>query len=288
MPASGLSYIAHYNGDGFNVVGDSICKPIAATGAAVSITGTLSTTTAVLAGSSISESATLSGATADAGGSVKYTVYSNNSCTALWGNAGSKTVTNASVPSSDPFSFGTPGSYWWQAVYSGDANNSAATSSCVLLTVLAAPSNPTPGQGSISGTVYKDANKNDKFDAGDTGLSNFTVNLYKGAGWWGKKGNNEVFKTTTTNASGQYSFGSLADGVYSVELIEQKKNGWNQSTDDYKSLTIKNGNALTGIDFGNTALSTSTRGHDNDDDRGGKGGKGNHWGWFNFKWGSWR
>jgi hypothetical protein len=285
MTAGGLSYIAHYSGDTFNVAADSACKAVAAMGNSVTVTASLSTTTAVFAGSSITEGATLSGATSNAGGSVAYSVFSNNSCTALWGSAGSKTVMNALVANSDPFVFNIPGTYYLHAVYSGDSNNSAATSSCLSLSVLATSSNPTPaGPGSISGRVYNDQNHNDKLDAGETGLSGFTVNLYKGAGWWGKKGNNDVFKTMVTDANGNYTFTNLADGTYSVELIEQKKNGWLQSTSDFKSLTIKNGSVLADKNFGNTAISTSTN-HGGQGDKGDthdKGGNGNHFGWKNF------
>jgi hypothetical protein len=34
------------------------------------------------------------------------------------------------VPDSDPITFNSAGDFYWQAVYSGDANNDAATSAC--------------------------------------------------------------------------------------------------------------------------------------------------------------
>jgi hypothetical protein len=73
-------------------------------------------------GTAIHDTATLHGATADAGGTVTYKVFDNNSCTtnANTVNAGTKTVTNASVPDSDPITFNTAGNFWWQATYSGD------------------------------------------------------------------------------------------------------------------------------------------------------------------------
>jgi hypothetical protein len=61
---------------------------------------------------------------------VTYTVYTNDTCTANPQDAGTKTVTNAVVPDSDPITFNSAGDFYWQAVYSGDANNQGSTSAC--------------------------------------------------------------------------------------------------------------------------------------------------------------
>jgi hypothetical protein len=81
-------------------------------------------------GGTVHDSATITGATANAGGTVTYTVYTNDTCTDNPQDAGTKTVTNGVVPDSDPITFNTAGDYYWQAVYSGDANNNGATSLC--------------------------------------------------------------------------------------------------------------------------------------------------------------
>jgi hypothetical protein len=81
-------------------------------------------------GATVHDSATLTGATGDAGGTVTYTVYSNDTCTDNPQDAGTKTVTTADVPDSDPITFNNAGTFYWQAVYSGDANNDEATSAC--------------------------------------------------------------------------------------------------------------------------------------------------------------
>jgi hypothetical protein len=75
------------------------------------------------------DTATLSGETKTAGGTVTYTVYTNSSCSAGARSAGKVTVTNGKVPNSNSLSF-TVGTYFWQAVYSGDANNSGSSSTC--------------------------------------------------------------------------------------------------------------------------------------------------------------
>jgi hypothetical protein len=95
-----------------------------------SIATTLSAET-ITVGGTVHDSATLTRATANAGGTVAYKVYANATCDSLDPiDAGTKTVTNGVVPDSDPVTFNTAGDYYWQAVYSGDANNNAATSVC--------------------------------------------------------------------------------------------------------------------------------------------------------------
>lgn len=99
----------------------------------------------VPAGTAVSDTATLSGANiATAGGTVAYTQYTNSGCTAGATSAGTKTVANEVVPSSEAL---TPaaGTYYWQASYSGDAGNDAVTSGCdEVLTVTAVTPTPTP------------------------------------------------------------------------------------------------------------------------------------------------
>ncbi len=87
-------------------------------------------TITVTAGTAVHDSATLSNSTVDAGGTVTYNVYSDNACTVLVTSAGTKTVTNAVVPDSDPVTLSTTGTYVWRASYSGDAHNGTADSGC--------------------------------------------------------------------------------------------------------------------------------------------------------------
>jgi uncharacterized repeat protein (TIGR01451 family) len=63
-------------------------------------------------------------------GTVTSTVYSDNACTLSPRDAGTKTVVDGVVPDSDTLTFNSAGTFYWQAVYSGDANNDAATSDC--------------------------------------------------------------------------------------------------------------------------------------------------------------
>ena len=55
--------------------------------------------------------------------------------------------------------------------------------------------------------VWEDSNANGVQDAGEAGLANVTVELLRGA---------TVIATTTTDASGHYSFSDLVPGTYSI------------------------------------------------------------------------
>jgi uncharacterized repeat protein (TIGR01451 family) len=90
-------------------------------------------------GLKVHDSATLAGATADAGGTVTYSVYSDSACTHKVADGGTVDVTNGSVPNSSDVTFNTPGTYYWQASYSGDKHNDAAVSTCTDEQLLVAP-----------------------------------------------------------------------------------------------------------------------------------------------------
>jgi hypothetical protein len=81
-------------------------------------------------GTAVTDSATLSGANAEqATGTVEYNVYSDPECKTLVAEAGSVSVSGGVVPSSNPETL-APGTYYWQASYSGDELNKPATSGC--------------------------------------------------------------------------------------------------------------------------------------------------------------
>jgi hypothetical protein len=81
-------------------------------------------------GTAVSDKATLSGANAStATGKVAYQVYSNKACSKLASGAGEAAVSAGTVAASEPKTL-APGTYYWQASYSGDANNNPSTSEC--------------------------------------------------------------------------------------------------------------------------------------------------------------
>ncbi|TMD32221.1 MAG: DUF11 domain-containing protein [Chloroflexi bacterium] len=151
VQAAGVyQWIASYSGDGNNDPVSGSCgddgEQTTVTKNAPSISTTLHSgdisggkITVVLVNGSVTvhDSAALSGASADAGGTVTYTVFTDDACQSSFADAGTKTVVNGNVPDSDPITFTATGVFYWQAHYSGDLNNAPATSACAdeVLTV---------------------------------------------------------------------------------------------------------------------------------------------------------
>ena len=87
----------------------------------------------IAAGGTDFDTAALSGfAPGGSGSTVIYTVYSDNACSQNARTAGSVAVNESTgaVPNSNTLSFPTAGTFYWQASFSGDANNAATLSSC--------------------------------------------------------------------------------------------------------------------------------------------------------------
>jgi hypothetical protein len=268
---------AVYSGDMNNNAATSTCANGILTVQAVAgknsptISTTLSTSS-ILTGTIVHDSATLVGETSNATGTVVYKIFTDTACTNLYANAGSKTVANGIVPDSDNIQFNSAGTYYWQAVYSGDMNNNAATSTCTteILTVSAQVTiPPTAGAGTISGVVFNDKNKNEVRDSGEEGLAGFTINLYDSANFNGGK-YDPVFKVTTTDANGAYMFTGLINGTYSVEQLLKK--GWKQTSADFASVAITGSAGVSGLNFGDIAKHGSGDNCKNKEKR----GKGNH------------
>jgi hypothetical protein len=126
---------AVYSGDGGNNGATSPCETLTVTKASPTIAAALSATP-VTAGTSVTDSATLSADSgSNTGGTVKYYWYTSSSCTTGSTLVSTVTVTGGTVPNSASVQFNTVGTFYWNAVYSGDSNNNAVTSSCQTLTV---------------------------------------------------------------------------------------------------------------------------------------------------------
>jgi hypothetical protein len=154
--AGSYSFQAVYSGDANNNGATSVCSTEQLL---VKTNPSISTTlsgTSVDVGSTVHDSATLSGATSDAGGTVTYTVYSNSGCSQGTRDAGTVTVTNGTVPNSNGLAFTTAGTFYWQAVYSGDGKNNGATSTCTSEVLTVNPLHPT-------GSTAQNLRPNDSF-----------------------------------------------------------------------------------------------------------------------------
>ena len=73
----------------------------------------------VAVGTAVHDTASLTGATADAGGTVSYSLYSDSSCSTLVTDLTptDHTVVNGVVPNSNPYTFTTPGTWYFQVDY---------------------------------------------------------------------------------------------------------------------------------------------------------------------------
>ncbi len=132
---------ASYSGDSANAASTSACGPgdevetvaVGSTGLTTSLSGDsqTGTTISVPVNTAVTDAATLSGTyAAIAGGTVTYTAYSNSACTTSVGSGGTVSVSNGSVPASGAVTLASPGTYYWQASYSGDVANTSSTSAC--------------------------------------------------------------------------------------------------------------------------------------------------------------
>ncbi|OHA18146.1 MAG: hypothetical protein A2664_01600 [Candidatus Taylorbacteria bacterium RIFCSPHIGHO2_01_FULL_46_22b] len=113
--------------------------------------------------------------------------------------------------------------------------------------------------GSISGMKYNDKNANGKKGGNEAGLAGWTIVLKKIGG---------ATATTTTNASGNYTFSNLGPGTY--KLSEVMQTGWTQ-TEKPNPVRIYSETSSTHENFGNTQKTIVPRGNgygkDKDNDR---------------------
>ena len=117
-----------------------------------SVSTTLSNTGPVLTGTSVHDSATINGATSTAGGTISYGLYSDSTCSTLVQDLTptTNTVVNGVAPDSNSYTFNSAGTFYFQATYSGDANNTGPVSSpCTSETLVVV----VPGQPTIVKTV---------------------------------------------------------------------------------------------------------------------------------------
>ncbi len=93
----------------------------------------------VAQGTPVTDSATVAGAAAaGATGEVTYNVYKDAKCTVPAASAGTGAVTNGTAAPSSPQTKLAPGTYYWEASYSGDINNQASVSPCGSETLVVA------------------------------------------------------------------------------------------------------------------------------------------------------
>jgi uncharacterized repeat protein (TIGR01451 family) len=116
------------------------------------------------------------------------------------------------------------------------------------------PTNINSAVTTISGTLYQDSDGGDDFDSGEPTLpANITVRLLDSTGA-------TTIATTTTNASGQYTFSGVVNGTYRIQVDTTDTDipaGFTLGTPNNLSVTVS-GSAITGRDFGFDAPVTNS------------------------------
>ncbi len=121
-----------------------------------------------------------------------------------------------------------------------------------------------PANGSISGRVFRDGNRDGLFNNSDAGISGVTVRLRN-------SGNATVLQTKTTAADGTYSFTGLVAGTYEVEEVQPT--GVNDGLERagstatpaeiadgiFRSIGLARTQALTGFDYAEVELLSKRR-----------------------------
>jgi hypothetical protein len=123
--------------------------------------GQVGSSLTVVPGTAVTDTATVSAGGQSVYGQIEYKVYSNASCTTEVTSGGTVTTTNGIGPSSQPVILTTPGTYYFQASFTGSKVPVTGKSACGSEVVNVVPPPPTPNStftiqsisGNSSGTV---------------------------------------------------------------------------------------------------------------------------------------
>ena len=100
----------------------------------------------------------------------------------------------------------------------------------------------TPINGSIGDLAFNDNNNNGIYDSGETPIAGVAVSLCNTS--------NVVLGSTTTNAAGNYSFGSLVAGTYIVKFPQTLADGKTITTQQQITVNLVAGQNYTSADAG--------------------------------------
>ncbi len=142
-----VSWNAVFNGDSNNnPTAVSSCEQLVVDAASPTISTELSSAS-ITVGDTDFDTATLSNSFVPGGsnGTVTYTVYTDSGCTTGAQSAGTEDINemNGAVPPSSTLPFNTAGTFYWQAVFSGDGNNAGTSSACTSEAVTVGLASPT-------------------------------------------------------------------------------------------------------------------------------------------------
>jgi hypothetical protein len=120
---------------------------------------------------------------------------------------------------------------------------------------------PVSTAGSISGFKINDTNSNGKWDAGEKGISNWTIRLI---GIIGKGKDSKVIRIETlTDATGFYNFDNLLEGRYFV--IEKLKKDFVPTSSPVKRIKLAQGMNSMNNNFTNRPVNNQDNKNDKRD-----------------------
>ncbi len=165
-----------------------------------------------------------------------------------------QTVTSGTViwvePGTYYAAYTLPGGYLFsRSGADSDVNAAGRTGNYPLLSAQSADINAGMYQNAtVSGLVWEDLNADGVQDSGEPPVSAVTVRLWSGGG---------VVASTTTAATGVYSFPNLTPGTYHVQFV--KPGGWLSSPQDQGSDALdSDADVTTGATIDYTAVSGET------------------------------
>jgi hypothetical protein len=169
-------------------------------------------------GTSVYDTATLAKATSDAGGTVTYKLFTDNTCTTLSTTPAlnqTVTVTNAIVPNSSSVTFTNAGTFYFQATYNGDANNpGGAQSPCTSETVVVGPNAPAPHSSPVA--QIKDTVTVSGLTSNATGT--VTVRLFSNNTCTTQVGGDQTFPVSGSTFSAETTFQTVGSGTFYYQV----------------------------------------------------------------------
>jgi len=129
--------------------------------------------------------------------------------------------------------------YYALATDNGGATSAVGTAATKTVATLQPP-------GSISGTVYRDADNDGARDSGEAGIAG--VNVYLDANGNGRPDAGE--RTATTDAAGRYTLSPLTSGAYTVRLVTPAGLVRTAPGEGSYSVKLGAGKNVAGRDFG--------------------------------------
>jgi hypothetical protein len=203
----------------------------------VSIQTTLSSVT-ITVGGSVTDSATLAGQSATASGMVTYTDFNNGVCAAPVTTVSVVTVTNGVVPNSRAVIFNSTGSFSFQAVYGGDANDNSAISPCESLTVQKATPSITTGLSSTTITVGQSATDSATLSNSYKAVGSVAYSVFNNGACTPPATVASVVAVTNGAVPNSRAVMFNATGSYSFEAVYSGDSNNNPSTSACEPLTV--------------------------------------------------